>query len=175
MGAQSSSNPFQRRLRDQRHLNPIKISSSQYKGPKKYIVDTGAPIDAVGRNNLPAKDLQRIEQGDHSIEFETANGVTIANQTIRYDLQGRLSETINPMVLENTPICCQSARGCWTMDTATFGNLTVCGQFFLNLAHTINSAWISEPVSWKAMYQCTTTLLQAKIKSKLARHGHSHR
>ena len=37
-------------------LLPVKNSSTQYKGPKKYIADTGAPIDAVGRQNLPAKD-----------------------------------------------------------------------------------------------------------------------
>jgi hypothetical protein len=40
------------------NILPVRNFSSQYKGPKKYIADTGAPIDAVGRTNLPAKDLK---------------------------------------------------------------------------------------------------------------------
>ena len=35
-------------------------------------------------------------------EFETANGSTIASDTIRYDLQ-HMNETIHAMVLDNTP------------------------------------------------------------------------
>ena len=59
-----------------------------YFGPSKYIMDTGAPIDAIGRQNLLAKDQKRAVQTTEQYSFETSVGPADANEQVHFALHG---------------------------------------------------------------------------------------
>ena len=126
---------------------------------------------------MPAKDLQRIEQGDQNYEFETANGATIANQTIRYDLQGRMNETIHPMVLDSTLDLLSVGKRVLDKGYGYFWEPYCHRPVFLNQAHTMNYVWICDAVypAWsKTTHRFTMITLRASM-ARQTRHGHSLR
>ncbi len=57
-----------------------------YFGPSKYILDTGAAIDAMGRQNLDPEDQKREGHSRIQYTFDTAGGTADASTEVHFDL-----------------------------------------------------------------------------------------
>jgi hypothetical protein len=84
------------------NLLPVKFNMQQCPGPSRYIADTGAPVDVVGRQNMSTKDLKRATLSPIIYTFDTAGGSANASEVIHYDLND-MGGSIEPLILDNTP------------------------------------------------------------------------
>ena len=65
-------------------------------------MDTGAPIDAIGRQNLRKEDQKRAVQTAIQHTFDTAGGPADANEEVHFDLKD-LGAGAELLIMENAP------------------------------------------------------------------------
>ncbi len=126
---------------------------------RRWLVDTGCPIDLISRDSLHVDELSFVKQAGRGIKLNTANGVTYAEDIVAFQIDG-LEDLIEAYILESTPIVMSLGKRCmdygysfeWKSKIATLttpggkrivlditndvpymprGSVTACGQLSL--------------------------------------------
>ena len=81
-------------------------------GPQRWLMDTGSPVDLVGKNDIPAKYLEsNSKDSDFHVTLNTANGATTADKVLPLQV-APLGESVSPLILEESPAVLSIGRRC---------------------------------------------------------------
>ncbi len=92
------------------HRVAANAAKAQGRGPRRYLADTGSPYDLISRRPLQGrpKDDRRIAE---DVILLTANGPMDVHESVQLKCEG-LSERIEPLLLEETPVVISIGRRC---------------------------------------------------------------
>ena len=91
--------------------HPI-IKEPTQSGDRLWLCDTGCPVDLVNkRTAVSIAPTIQIEQAEHSVELETANGVITTDRVLLMQILS-LEENVEPYVVAHSPDVLSIGRRC---------------------------------------------------------------
>jgi len=89
----------------------VAASASRANGTKRWLVDTGCPLDLIAEYEIGQDEKEYIKPATDSVRLNTANGITKANRIIKYRVDG-MEDGIEAFVLSSTPTVMSVGKRC---------------------------------------------------------------
>jgi hypothetical protein len=89
----------------------VAASASRANGSKRWLVDTGCPLDLIAEYEIGQDEKEYIKPATDSVRLNTANGITKANRIIKYRVDG-MEDGIEAFVLSSTPTVMSVGKRC---------------------------------------------------------------